>query len=62
MSESVNVYEAKAHLSQLLDRAAAGEEIIIAPTRCCGGSQTSLTGWQRDTLSAFTTIRSTACS
>ena len=30
MSESVNVYEAKTHLSQLLDRAAAGEEIIIA--------------------------------
>jgi len=30
MSESVNVYEAKTHLSQLLDRAAAGEEIVIA--------------------------------
>jgi prevent-host-death family protein len=30
VSESVNVYEAKTHLSQLLDRAAAGEEIIIA--------------------------------
>ena len=30
MTESVNVYEAKTHLSQLLDRAAAGEEIIIA--------------------------------
>lgn len=30
MSESVNVYQAKTHLSQLLDRAAAGEEIIIA--------------------------------
>ena len=29
VSESVNVYEAKTHLSQLLDRAAAGEEIII---------------------------------
>ena len=27
---SVNVYEAKTHLSQLLDRAAAGEEIVIA--------------------------------
>jgi prevent-host-death family protein len=26
----VNVHEAKTHLSQLLDRAAAGEEIIIA--------------------------------
>lgn len=26
----VNVYEAKTHLSQLLDRAAAGEEIVIA--------------------------------
>jgi len=30
MSESVNVYEAKTHLSQLLDRAEAGEEIVIA--------------------------------
>jgi prevent-host-death family protein len=30
MTASVNVYEAKTHLSQLLDRAAAGEEIIIA--------------------------------
>jgi prevent-host-death family protein len=30
MSESVHVYEAKTHLSQLLDRAAAGEEIVIA--------------------------------
>jgi len=30
MTECVNVYEAKTHLSQLLDRAAAGEEIIIA--------------------------------
>jgi len=30
MAESVNVYEAKTHLSQLIDRAAAGEEIVIA--------------------------------
>jgi prevent-host-death family protein len=30
MTTSVNVYEAKTHLSQLLDRAAAGEEIVIA--------------------------------
>jgi prevent-host-death family protein len=30
MAYSVNVYEAKTHLSQLLDRAAAGEEIVIA--------------------------------
>lgn len=30
MSESVNVYQAKTHLSQLLDRVAAGEEIVIA--------------------------------
>ena len=30
MTESVNVYQAKTHLSQLLDRAAAGEEIVIA--------------------------------
>lgn len=26
----VNVYEAKTHLSQLIDKAAAGEEIVIA--------------------------------
>ncbi len=26
----MNVYEAKTHLSQLLDRAAGGEEIVIA--------------------------------
>ena len=30
MTASVNVYEAKTHPSQLLDRAAAGEEIVIA--------------------------------
>jgi prevent-host-death family protein len=30
MPESVNIDEARAHLSQLLDRAAAGEEIVIA--------------------------------
>lgn len=30
MAHTVNVYDAKTHLSQLLDRAAAGEEIIIA--------------------------------
>jgi prevent-host-death family protein len=30
VTASVNVYEAKTHLSQLLDRAAAGEEIVIA--------------------------------
>ncbi|HUZ35292.1 MAG TPA: type II toxin-antitoxin system Phd/YefM family antitoxin [Streptosporangiaceae bacterium] len=30
MPESVNVYEAKTHLSQLLERVAAGEEIVIA--------------------------------
>lgn len=28
--ESVNLYEAKTHLSALVDRAAAGEEIVIA--------------------------------
>jgi antitoxin (DNA-binding transcriptional repressor) of toxin-antitoxin stability system len=27
---TVNIYEAKTHLSRLVDRAAAGEEIIIA--------------------------------
>ena len=30
MSEIFNLYEAKTHLSKLVERAAAGEEIIIA--------------------------------
>ncbi|MBC8091792.1 MAG: type II toxin-antitoxin system Phd/YefM family antitoxin [Pseudonocardia sp.] len=30
MTEQVNVYEAKTHLSKLLERVEAGEEIIIA--------------------------------
>jgi prevent-host-death family protein len=30
MSEIVNLYDAKTHLSQLVDRAAKGEEIVIA--------------------------------
>lgn len=30
MSETVNLYEAKTHLSELVERAAAGEEIVIA--------------------------------
>ena len=30
MAASVNVYEAKTHLSQLLDRVARGEEITLA--------------------------------
>ncbi len=30
MSHIVNLYDAKTHLSQLVDRAADGEEIIIA--------------------------------
>ena len=30
MSEAVNLYDAKTHLSQLVERAARGEEIIIA--------------------------------
>lgn len=30
MSETVNIYEAKTRLSQLVDRAANGEEVIIA--------------------------------
>ncbi len=30
VSETVNLYDAKTHLSQLVERAAAGEEIIIA--------------------------------
>lgn len=30
MSKPVNIYDAKAHLSELVERAAAGEEIVIA--------------------------------
>jgi prevent-host-death family protein len=30
VSEQVNIYEAKTRLSQLVDKAAAGEEVIIA--------------------------------
>lgn len=30
MPETLNLYEAKTHLSRLVDRAAGGEEIIIA--------------------------------
>ncbi|MEW5847861.1 MAG: type II toxin-antitoxin system Phd/YefM family antitoxin [Myxococcota bacterium] len=30
MSETVNIQSAEGHLSQLVDRAAAGEEIILA--------------------------------
>jgi prevent-host-death family protein len=30
MGKPVNLYEAKSHLSELVDRAAAGEEIVIA--------------------------------
>ena len=30
MASSVNIYEAKTHLSQLIDRVAQGEEIVIA--------------------------------
>lgn len=30
MAEQVNLYEAKTHLSSLVDRAAAGEDIVIA--------------------------------
>lgn len=30
MAKPVNIYEAKTHLSRLVDRAAAGEEIVIA--------------------------------
>ncbi len=30
MSETINIYEAKAQLSRLMERAAAGEDIVIA--------------------------------
>jgi prevent-host-death family protein len=46
MSVQVNIYEAKTHLSQLVDQAAAGEDIIIARNgrpvaRLCPLSRTS---------------------
>ncbi len=30
MAEPINLYQAKTHLSELIERAAAGEEIVIA--------------------------------
>ncbi|MDX2145575.1 MAG: type II toxin-antitoxin system prevent-host-death family antitoxin [Rhodospirillaceae bacterium] len=30
MNKPINIYEAKTHLSKLVDRAAAGEEIVIS--------------------------------
>ncbi len=30
MTKTVNIYEAKTHLSRLVDQAAAGEDIVIA--------------------------------
>lgn len=30
MPDTINLYDAKTHLSQLVERAAAGEEIVIA--------------------------------
>ncbi|MBF0561272.1 MAG: type II toxin-antitoxin system Phd/YefM family antitoxin [Alphaproteobacteria bacterium] len=30
MTQTINLYDAKTHLSELVERAAAGEEIIIA--------------------------------
>lgn len=30
MSKTINLYEAKSHLSELVERAAGGEEIVIA--------------------------------
>jgi antitoxin (DNA-binding transcriptional repressor) of toxin-antitoxin stability system len=43
MSQKVNIYEAKTKLSQLVDRAAAGEEIIIARA---GRPVARLSAWQ----------------
>jgi prevent-host-death family protein len=34
MTETYNVYEAKTHLSELLARAAKGEEFVIAKSGC----------------------------
>ncbi len=43
--EMVNVYEAKTHLSRLIERAAAGEEIVIARA---GKPVARLLGWKPD--------------
>jgi prevent-host-death family protein len=43
MSQKVNIYEAKTRLSQLVDRAAKGEEIIIARS---GRPVARLVAWQ----------------
>ena len=44
--ETVNTHEAKTHLSQLLDRAAKGEEFIIAKA---GKPVARLIGYKEDT-------------
>lgn len=41
----MNVYEAKTHLSQLLDRVAAGEEIVIARAGRPIARLVPLAGW-----------------
>ncbi len=43
MPKPVNIYEAKTRLSQLVDRAAAGEEIVIARN---GRPVARLVGWK----------------
>lgn len=43
--KTVNVYEAKTHLSKLLDLAAAGEEVIIARA---GRPLAKLVGYRND--------------
>lgn len=44
MAEKVNIYDAKTRLSQLVDRAASGEDIVIAR----GGRPVArLVGWRR---------------
>jgi prevent-host-death family protein len=44
MTDTVNIYDAKTNLSKLVDRAAAGEEIIIAKA---GKPKAKLVPYQR---------------
>ena len=59
--KSVNVHEAKTHLSRLLDRAHAGEEIVIAkggePYARLGPLVTSPAKRESGTLKGIVTIK-----
>jgi prevent-host-death family protein len=45
--QTINIYEAKAHFSRLVERAAAGEEIIVAKA---GKPVAKLVPYQQETL------------